>query len=38
MPTFEKIYQKYPHFQLKIVCDQFLESLHIPVDQKEMVL
>ena len=35
MPTFEKLYQKYPHFQLKIVCDQFLDSSTMPVIKKE---
>jgi glycosyltransferase involved in cell wall biosynthesis len=35
MPTFDKIYQKYPHFQLKMVCDQFLEGLHIPLVKKK---
>ena len=38
MPTFEKLYQKYPHFQLKIVCDQFLDSNKIPVIKKEWSL
>jgi glycosyltransferase involved in cell wall biosynthesis len=31
MPTLERLYQKYPHFQLKIVCDQFPESSTIPL-------
>lgn len=35
MPTFDKMYQKYPHFQLKMVCDQFLEGLHIPLVKKK---
>jgi len=31
MPTLERLYQRYPHFQLKIVCDQFLDSVIVPV-------
>jgi glycosyltransferase involved in cell wall biosynthesis len=31
MPTLERLYQKYPHFQLKIVCDQFPESSTMPL-------
>jgi glycosyltransferase involved in cell wall biosynthesis len=31
MPTLERLYQRYPHFQLKIVCDQFLDSAIVPV-------
>jgi len=31
MPTLERLYQRYPHFQLKIVCDQFLDSSKMPV-------
>ena len=34
LPTFEKLYQEYPHFQLKIVCDQFLESGRVPMIKK----
>jgi glycosyltransferase involved in cell wall biosynthesis len=34
MPTLEKVYQKHPHLQLKIVCDQFVESSKIPVIKK----
>ena len=34
MPTLETLYQHYPHFQLKIVCDQFLESSILPVIKK----
>jgi len=35
MPTFESLYQRYPHFQLKIVCDQFLEGGRVPVVKKK---
>jgi glycosyltransferase involved in cell wall biosynthesis len=35
MPIFEKLYQRYPHFQLKIVCDQFLDSIKVPVIKKK---
>lgn len=38
MPTFEKLYQKYPHFQVKIVCDQFLDSDKVPVIKSEWSL
>jgi glycosyltransferase involved in cell wall biosynthesis len=38
MPTLEALYQHYPHFQLKIVCDQFLESPILPVIQKRWSL
>ena len=38
MPTLENLYQRYPHFQLKIVCDQFLESPILPVIQKRWSL
>ncbi|MCJ7548007.1 MAG: glycosyltransferase family 4 protein [Deltaproteobacteria bacterium] len=31
MPALERLYQRYPHFQLKIVCDQFLDSVIVPV-------
>lgn len=34
LPTFEKLYQEYPHFQLKMVCDQFLESDLVPMIKK----
>ena len=34
LPTFEKLYQEYPHFQLKMVCDQFLESGRVPMIKK----
>ena len=34
LPTLERVYQKHPCFQLKIVCDQFLESSKIPVIKK----
>lgn len=35
VPTFERIYQRYPCFQLKMVCDQFLESSQVPVIKKK---
>jgi glycosyltransferase involved in cell wall biosynthesis len=35
MPTLERLYQRYPHFQLKIVCDQFLDSAIVPVIKKK---
>lgn len=34
LPTLEKLYQEYPHFQLKMVCDHFLESEHVPMMKK----
>jgi glycosyltransferase involved in cell wall biosynthesis len=34
IPTFEKIYKKYPNIQLKIVCDEFLDGLRIPLIKK----
>ncbi len=34
MPALEGLYEEYPHFQLKIVCDQFLESERFPVVKK----
>ncbi len=34
MPMFERLYEQYPHFQLKIVCDQFVESERLPVIKK----
>ena len=34
MPILERIYEVCPHFQLKIVCDQFLESPSVPVIKK----
>ena len=34
LPAFEKLYQGYPHFQLKMVCDHFLESEHVPMIKK----
>jgi glycosyltransferase involved in cell wall biosynthesis len=33
--TFEKIYERYPKFRLKIVCDQFLDSERVPVIKKQ---
>jgi glycosyltransferase involved in cell wall biosynthesis len=35
LPTLERVYQKHPCFQIKIVCDQFLESSKIPVIKKQ---
>lgn len=35
LPTLERVYQKNPCFQLKIVCDQFLESSKIPVIKEQ---
>ncbi len=34
MPALESLYRKYPHFQLKMVCDQFLDSSSLPVVKK----
>jgi glycosyltransferase involved in cell wall biosynthesis len=34
IPIFERIYQKYPHIQFKIVCDDFLNGLAVPVIKK----
>jgi glycosyltransferase involved in cell wall biosynthesis len=34
LPTLEKLYREYPHFQLKMVCDHFLESEHVPMIKK----
>jgi glycosyltransferase involved in cell wall biosynthesis len=34
MPILERLYLRYPQFQLKIVCDQFLESSTMPVVKK----
>jgi glycosyltransferase involved in cell wall biosynthesis len=34
MPTLERLYQRHPQFQLKIVCDQFLDSVMMPVIKK----
>lgn len=34
MPVLENLYQRYPHFQLKIICDQFLEGMRLPVIKK----
>jgi len=38
LPTFEKLYQEYPYFQIKMVCDQFLESDHVPMTKKRWSL
>jgi glycosyltransferase involved in cell wall biosynthesis len=35
LPTFEDLYQQYPHFQLKIVCDQFMDGVHVPIIKKK---
>ncbi len=35
MPTLENLYQRYPYFQLKIVCDRFLDSIKVPVIKKK---
>jgi len=35
LPILERVYQKHPCFQIKIVCDQFLESSKIPVIKKQ---
>jgi len=34
MPALETLYQAYPHFQLKIVSDQFLHTERLPVIKK----
>ena len=34
MPMLDRLYEHYPHFQLKIVCDEFLESERLPVIKK----
>jgi glycosyltransferase involved in cell wall biosynthesis len=34
LPTLEKMFNGYPHFQLKIVCDQFLDSTYLPIIKK----
>jgi glycosyltransferase involved in cell wall biosynthesis len=38
MPTLERLFRKFPHFRLKIVCDLFLESSVVPVIKKEWSL
>ncbi len=38
MPIFENLYQRCPHFQVKIVCDQFLDSSKVPVTKKRWSL
>jgi len=35
VPALEKIYRRYPNVQLKIVCDQFLDGLNLPVIKKQ---
>ncbi len=35
MPPLERLYRRYPQFQLKIVCDQFLDSSIVPVIKKK---
>lgn len=37
-PVFETLAQKFPHLQLKIVSDQFLDSCHLPVIKKSWKL
>jgi glycosyltransferase involved in cell wall biosynthesis len=34
LPVFEELYNQFPKFQLKIVCDQFLDSMSVPVIKK----
>ncbi len=34
MPTFENLCERYPYFQLKIVCDQFLDGFNVPIIEK----
>jgi len=34
MPALENLYRAHPHFQLQIVCDQFLRSARLPVIKK----
>ncbi|HVP81220.1 MAG TPA: glycosyltransferase family 4 protein [Thermodesulfobacteriota bacterium] len=34
MPVLENLYRKFPHFQLKMVCDQFLDANRLPVIKK----
>ena len=38
IPILEGLYRKFPHFQLKIVCDQFLDSRDLPVIKKRWSL
>ncbi len=38
MPIFGNLYQRYPHFQVKIVCDQFLDSSKVPLTKKRWSL
>lgn len=38
MGTLDRLYQNCPHFQVKIVCDRFVEGLHVPVIKKRWVL
>lgn len=35
VPTLEKIFKEYPNIRLKIVCDDFLDSLHMPIIKKK---
>ena len=37
MPTLEKVYQRHPDLQLKIVCDQFVDGIQLPVIKKPWV-
>lgn len=34
MPVLENLYRKFPRFQLKVVCDQFLDAERLPVIKK----
>ncbi|MGQ9647385.1 MAG: glycosyltransferase family 4 protein [Thermodesulfobacteriota bacterium] len=34
LPTLERMFNRHPHFQLKIVCDQFLDSSDLPIIKK----
>jgi len=38
MPTLEKVYQRYPDLQLKIVCDQFPDGMDVPIIKKAWAL
>ena len=35
MSALENLYRKYPHLQLKMVCDQFLDGFSLPVVKKD---
>ena len=34
MPVLENLYRQYPHLQLKMVCDQFLDGFGLPLVKK----